>query len=60
MFRDLEAPFYVAVVQADRAEHLRAAGRADEAEQLAAEARDTFERVGAAPYLARGRERAVA
>ena len=60
MFRDLEVPFYVAVAQADRAEHLHAAGRADEAERLAAEARDTFERVVAAPYLARGRERAVA
>jgi hypothetical protein len=60
MFRDLEMPFYVAVVQAERAEHLRAAGRADEAEQLLAEAHEVFERLGAAPYLARGRERAVA
>jgi hypothetical protein len=53
-------PFYVAVVQAERAEHLRAAGRADEAEQLLAEAHEVFERLGAEPYLARGRERAVA
>ena len=61
MFRDLEAPFYVAAVQAERAEHLRAAGRADEAEQLVAEARETFERLGArAVPGALGRERAVA
>ena len=61
LFRELEAPFYVAVVQAERAEHLFAAGRADEAHELIAEARDTFDRLGAAPSVAAlARERAVA
>jgi class 3 adenylate cyclase/tetratricopeptide (TPR) repeat protein len=61
MFADLEAPFYVAAVQAELAEHLSAAGRTDEAQQLVAEARETFERLGAKPYLAAlERERAVA
>ena len=61
VFRELEAPYYVAVMQADRASHLAAAGDTDEAQQLVAEARETFERLGAAPYLAAlGRERAVA
>jgi hypothetical protein len=60
-FRELESPFYVAAVQAERAEQLFAAGRTDEAEQLVAEARETFERLGAAPSLAAlARERAVA
>jgi class 3 adenylate cyclase/predicted ATPase len=61
MFRELEAPYYVAAAQAERSHHLFAVGRADEAQQLAAEAREVFERLGAKPALAAlGRERAVA
>jgi class 3 adenylate cyclase/tetratricopeptide (TPR) repeat protein len=61
LFRQLEGPYYVAAAQAERAEHLFAAGRTDEAQQLVAEARETFQRLGATEYLAvLGRERAVA
>jgi len=61
LFRELESPFYVAAAQAELAEHLLTAGRTEEAQQLVAEARETFERLGAAQSLAAlGRERAVA
>ena len=61
LFRQLGAPYYAAAAQAERAEHLFAAGRAEEAQLLVTEARDTFERLGATVYLAAlGRERAVA
>ena len=61
LFRELDAPYYVAAVQAERAPRLVAAGRTDEAQQLVDEARETFERLGATPDLAAlGRERAVA
>jgi tetratricopeptide (TPR) repeat protein len=61
MFRELEMPYYVAAAQAERSHHLFAAGRADEAQRLEAEAREVFERLGAKPALAAlGRERAVA
>jgi hypothetical protein len=61
MFRELETPYYVAAVQAERSVHLFAAGRVEEAQQLEAEAREVFERLGAKPDLATlGRERAVA
>ena len=53
LFRDLEAPFYVAAVQIQRAEHLLAAGRRDEAEPLLAAAREVFERLNATPWLER-------
>jgi len=53
LFRDLEAPFYVAAVQTERAEHLLAAGRSDEAGPLLAEAREVFERLRATPWLER-------
>jgi hypothetical protein len=64
-YREFEAPFQTAVVQAERAEQLVAAGRADEAARLFAEARDTFERLRAIPWLHRveaglGREQVVA
>jgi class 3 adenylate cyclase/tetratricopeptide (TPR) repeat protein len=49
LFRELEAPFYVAIAQLERAERLAA----DEAEVLLREARETFERLGAAPWVAR-------
>jgi class 3 adenylate cyclase/predicted ATPase len=61
IFRELESPYYVAAVQAARSEHLFAAGRVEEAQQLVAEAREAFERLGAKPALAAlRRERAVA
>jgi tetratricopeptide (TPR) repeat protein len=64
-FRDLEMPFHVAVAQAERAERLVAAGQAVEAARLLAEARDTYERLRALPWLDRvdaglGREQVVA
>jgi class 3 adenylate cyclase/predicted ATPase len=60
-FRELEAPYFVAAVQAERFQHLFAAGRVEEAQQLEAEARNVFERLGARVALAAlGRERAVA
>ena len=48
-FRELEAPFHVALVQVQRAGLLPA----DEAEPLLAEARETFERLKARPALER-------
>ena len=65
IFRDLEAVFFVAVVQAERAEHLLAAGRNDEAGELLDEARETFAQLRAKPWLERveaslGRQRVVA
>jgi tetratricopeptide (TPR) repeat protein len=52
-FRELDGPFHVAVVQLEHAEWLVAQGRADEAEPLLAEARETFERLQATPWLDR-------
>ena len=65
IFRDLEAVFFVAVAQAERAEHLLAAGRNDEALELLGDARETFARLRAKPWLERveaalGRQRVVA
>ena len=45
--------FYLAVTQLEQAEWLAEQGRADEAEPLLAEARETFEQLGATPWLAR-------
>ena len=45
--------FFTAVVQTERAEHLIAAGRADEARDVLAEAREAFVRLRAAPWIAR-------
>jgi len=53
LFRELGAPFYVAVTQLETAERLVAAGREDEAGPRLAEARGIFERLGAVPWLAR-------
>ena len=46
-------PFYRSVVQLELAELFAAAGRAAEAGPAVSEARDTFERLGATPWLAR-------
>jgi tetratricopeptide (TPR) repeat protein len=51
--RALELPFYLAVVQLEYGEWLMARGRPDDAQPLVAEARDTFERLEAAPWLER-------
>jgi class 3 adenylate cyclase/tetratricopeptide (TPR) repeat protein len=52
-FADLEAPFYVAVVQTERGELLTAEGHRSDAEPLLAAARETFARLRAAPWLER-------
>ena len=52
-FRALELPFYLAVVQLEHGEWLTARGRPDDAPPLLAEARDTFERLEAQPWLDR-------
>jgi hypothetical protein len=53
LFRELGAPFYAAVVQVEHAEWLAAHGRAAEAKSHLDEARETFERLEAAPWLER-------
>ncbi|HET8751613.1 MAG TPA: adenylate/guanylate cyclase domain-containing protein [Gaiellaceae bacterium] len=51
--RALELPFHLAVVQLEHGEWLTARGRPDDAQPLLAEARDTFERLEAQPWLER-------
>jgi class 3 adenylate cyclase/tetratricopeptide (TPR) repeat protein len=53
IFREIEYSFDLAVVLLEHAEWLASEGRIDEAEPLAAEAREIFERLRAAPYLER-------
>jgi len=53
IFRELNFPFYIAVVQLERAEALLSLDRAEEAETLFADALDTFERLRATPWLER-------
>jgi class 3 adenylate cyclase/tetratricopeptide (TPR) repeat protein len=65
IFRDLEAEFCAAVAQAERAEHLLAAARGEEAGELLDDSRATFARLRAKPWLERvdaalGRQRVVA
>jgi tetratricopeptide (TPR) repeat protein len=55
ILRELEAPFDLAVVQLEHAEHLETQGRVEEAAVLLAEASETFTRLGAAPWLERAR-----
>lgn len=55
LFRELGYPYWTARAQLDRAEWLARQGRAAEAERLADEAAETFERVGAVPVLLRAR-----
>jgi hypothetical protein len=57
-FRELEMPFYVSVVQLERAEWLAGQGRADEAAPLLADAQETFERLEAKPWLERAAQTA--
>ncbi len=51
--RALELPFHLAVVQLEHGEWLVARGHPDDARPLLAEARDTFERLEAQPWLDR-------
>jgi hypothetical protein len=53
--RDIGAVFWLAVTELEHAEWLVARGRLDEADQLAAAAVQTFERLAAAPWLERAR-----
>src|SRR5262249_1903790 len=53
IFREFKTPFWLAVTQLEHAEWLAAEGRSGEAEPLLLEARETFERLGAAPWLER-------
>ena len=54
-FSELGYPYWIALVQLERAEWLAGQGRLGESSGLAGEAAATFERIGAAPMLARGR-----
>jgi tetratricopeptide (TPR) repeat protein len=51
LLRELELPFRLAVVQLEHAEFLAAEGRPEDAKPLLAEARETFERLNARPWL---------
>jgi tetratricopeptide (TPR) repeat protein len=53
LFRELEAPFYLAVTQLEHAEQLAVQGRAEDAEPLLTEAHHIFERLQATPWLER-------
>jgi class 3 adenylate cyclase/tetratricopeptide (TPR) repeat protein len=52
-FRELAAPFYLALTELEHGEWLVGAGRVDEAEPLLSEAREIFERLEAKPLLER-------
>ena len=54
-FSELGYPYWIALVQLERAEWLAGQGRLGESSGLAGEAAATFERIGAAPMLARAR-----
>jgi hypothetical protein len=53
LFADAEMPFYVAITRLERAENLLAQDRAEEAGVLLDQARETFEGLGARPWLER-------
>jgi hypothetical protein len=53
MFRELGAPFWLAVTLLEHAEHLARAGRTEELAPLLDEARTIFERLGARPWVER-------
>jgi hypothetical protein len=52
-FREYGFPFWLAVTELEHGEWLTANGRSDEAAPLLAEAREIFERLGAAPWIER-------
>jgi hypothetical protein len=51
--RELELPFYLAVVRVEHGEWLIAQGRRGDAEAFLAEAEEIFARLGATPWLER-------
>jgi predicted ATPase len=53
MLREISARFYLAVVLLEHGEWLAESGRSEDAEPLLKEAREIFERLGAAPWLER-------
>jgi predicted ATPase/class 3 adenylate cyclase len=53
LYRELGIPFYLACTELDHARWLTANGRDGEADELLAEAREIFERLGAQPWLER-------
>ena len=53
LFREMAFPFYLAVTELELGEWMVAHGRAEDAEPLLAEARETFERLEAQPWLER-------
>jgi class 3 adenylate cyclase/tetratricopeptide (TPR) repeat protein len=53
IFREYGMPFYLAVTLTEHGEWLAGEDRAEEAEPLLAEARETFERLSATPWLGR-------
>ena len=53
LFREIAVPFYLAVTLLEHVEALGEHGQATDAEPLATEAREIFERLGAAPLLQR-------
>jgi tetratricopeptide (TPR) repeat protein len=53
IFRHLGSPFWLAVTRLEHAELLTAVGRASEASPLFEKARESFERLGALPWLER-------
>jgi class 3 adenylate cyclase len=53
LFEELEMPFYLSATQLEHAEWLVAQDRSEEAEPLLGEARETFERLQATPWLER-------
>jgi predicted ATPase/class 3 adenylate cyclase len=53
ILREISARFYLAVVLFEHGEWLAESGRGEDAEPLLAEAREIFERLGAAPWLER-------
>jgi class 3 adenylate cyclase/tetratricopeptide (TPR) repeat protein len=59
-FRELGLPFWAAVTELELAEWLDAEGRREEAEPLVASARETFQQLGAKPWLERAAQAAPA
>jgi class 3 adenylate cyclase/tetratricopeptide (TPR) repeat protein len=59
LFAEAEMPFYLAATRLEYGERLLAQGRGDEARRLLDQARETFEQLGAKPWLERLERTAV-
>jgi tetratricopeptide (TPR) repeat protein len=55
LFRELAVPFYLATTQLEYAEWAASHGRSGDAKSLIEEARETFERLGAQPWVERAK-----